>query len=78
MNKQICRFSVPENSHQVNERPLHPVKVTIWCGLWANGVIGLFIFEKTISVNSGRYRDMTTDFLWSKLDRTVADDFSFQ
>ena len=40
VNKQNCRIWGSENPHVIKERPLHPEKVTIWCALCSEGVIG--------------------------------------
>ena len=40
VNKQNCRIWGPENSQIIEERPLHPEKVNVWCTLWSVGVIG--------------------------------------
>lgn len=82
VNKQNCRFWGAENPHEFHEQPLHPEKVTVWCGLWAGGIVGPFFFEdaeeKAITVNGERYRGIITDFLWPQLDRIGADDLWFQ
>lgn len=35
MNKQKLRFRLTENLHIIHETPLHPLKVTIWYGVYA-------------------------------------------
>ncbi|CAH2087437.1 unnamed protein product [Euphydryas editha] len=46
---------------------MHPQRVTVWCGLWAGGVIGPYFFEnefgQAVTVNGVRYREMISDFL---------------
>ena len=43
-----------------------PVKVTVWCALWLEGVITSYFFENdkgtTVTVNSERYGHMIIDF----------------
>ncbi|QQP38530.1 Putative DD41D transposase [Caligus rogercresseyi] len=34
-----------EQPHAINELPMHPEKTTVWCGLWAGGIIGPFFFK---------------------------------
>ena len=45
---------------------LHPKRVTVWCGFWSRGIIGLFFFEDeqgvAVTVNGGRYRAMLNEF----------------
>ncbi|GFV31606.1 hypothetical protein TNCV_721961 [Trichonephila clavipes] len=42
------------------ETPLHPEKLTVWCALWAGGIIGRTSSKTmkatTITVNGDRYR----------------------
>ncbi|CAF4863096.1 unnamed protein product [Pieris macdunnoughi] len=82
VNKQNCRFWGAENPHEYHEQPLHPEKVTVWCGLWPGGIVGTLFFEDAdetaITVNGERYRGMITDFMWPKLDRIDAEDLWFQ
>ena len=62
-NKQNCRSEKPQ---VIEERPLHPEKVTVWCALWSEGV-----FENddgtTIAVNLERYGHMIIDFFFCLL-----------
>ncbi|QQP37612.1 Putative DD41D transposase, partial [Caligus rogercresseyi] len=45
VNKQNCRIWSDEQPHAINELPMHPEKTTVWCGLWAGGIIGPFFFK---------------------------------
>ena len=58
VNKQNCRIWDSEDPQVIEERPLHSEKVTIWCAVWSEGVIGSYFFEKdkgtTVTVNSER------------------------
>ena len=40
INKQNCRIWDSENLQVIEERPLHPEKVTFWYALWSECVIG--------------------------------------
>ena len=40
INKQNCRIWSSEDRQVIEERPLHPQKVTLWCALWSEGMIG--------------------------------------
>ncbi|GFU86733.1 uncharacterized protein TNCV_4303831 [Trichonephila clavipes] len=48
------------------ETPLHPEKLTVWCVLWAGGIIGPYFFKNdeghNVTVNGDRYRAMITNF----------------
>ncbi|GFV95139.1 putative DD41D transposase [Trichonephila clavipes] len=39
VNKQNCRIWSKTNPQVYVETPLHPEKLTIWCALWAGGVL---------------------------------------
>jgi len=70
VNKQNFRYWAPQNPHEVHERPLHSLKVTVWCAVGKVGVIGLYFFEEngiTTTVNSARYIDMINSFLEPEL-----------
>lgn len=45
VNKQNCRFWCENNPQEIHEKPLHPEKVTVWCGLWSGGIIGPYFFK---------------------------------
>ncbi|GFV53191.1 hypothetical protein TNCV_298001 [Trichonephila clavipes] len=39
VNKQNCRIWSEANSRVYVETPLHPEKLTVWCALWAGGIL---------------------------------------
>ncbi|GFX92159.1 uncharacterized protein TNCV_1740791 [Trichonephila clavipes] len=39
VNKQNCRIWSEANPQVYVETPLHPEKLTIWCSLWAGGIL---------------------------------------
>ncbi|GFU42791.1 hypothetical protein TNCV_3139761 [Trichonephila clavipes] len=39
VNKQNCRIWSEANPQVYVETPLHPEKRTIWCALWAGGIL---------------------------------------
>ena len=49
----------------IHEKPMH-AQATVWCGLWAGGVIGLYFFENevgnAVTLNGVRYCNMITNF----------------
>ncbi|QQP49937.1 Putative DD41D transposase [Caligus rogercresseyi] len=71
VNKQNCRIWSDEQPHAINELPMHPEKTTVWCGLWAGGIIGPFFFKddrgRNVTVNGERYRAMIHDFFLPQL-----------
>ena len=66
----------------IREKPMHPQRVTVWCGFGAGGVIGPYFFENeagnAVTVNGIRYRNMITEFLWPHLDGMDLEDIWFQ
>ncbi|GFV15193.1 uncharacterized protein TNCV_4650251 [Trichonephila clavipes] len=39
VNKQNCRILREANPQVYVETPLHPEKLTVWCALWAGGIL---------------------------------------
>ncbi|GFT27999.1 putative DD41D transposase [Trichonephila clavipes] len=39
VNKQNCRIWSETNPQMYVETPLHPEKLTVWCALWAGGIL---------------------------------------
>ncbi|GFW82083.1 hypothetical protein TNCV_200701 [Trichonephila clavipes] len=66
VNKQNCRIWSEANQQVYVETPLHPEKLTVWCALWAGGIIGPYYFKNdeghNVTVNGDRYRAMITNF----------------
>ncbi|XP_075149032.1 uncharacterized protein LOC142222665 isoform X2 [Haematobia irritans] len=71
-----------ENPRVIVEKPMHPQRVTVWCGLWACGIIGPYFFQneagQAVTVNGVRYREMITNFLGPELEDMDVDDMWFQ
>lgn len=88
VNKYNCSILGKTNPPYVdygkrkNQQPPNTAKTTVWCGLWAGGIIGPYFFEneatETASVNGKSYRDMLINFLWPKLDELDLDEMWFQ
>ena len=61
-----------ENPHAYIEKPMHPKRVSLWCGFWSRGIIGPFFFEneqgEVVTVNDDRYRAMLNKFLFTKIE----------
>ncbi|GFX96697.1 hypothetical protein TNCV_244841 [Trichonephila clavipes] len=72
VNKQNCRIWSEANSQVYVETPLHPEKLTVWCALWAGGIIGPYFFKNdeghNVTVNGDRYRAMITNFFIPELN----------
>ncbi|GFU54726.1 DUF4817 domain-containing protein [Trichonephila clavipes] len=45
VNKQNCHIWSEANPQVYVETPLHPEKLTVWCALWAGGIIGPYCFK---------------------------------
>ena len=82
VNKQNCRIWAKEQPEVIQETPLHPEKCTVWCGLWAGGIIGPYFFKNEaglrVTVNGIRYRAMINEFLLPKIHDIGVDDLWFQ
>ncbi|GFV89116.1 uncharacterized protein TNCV_4913151 [Trichonephila clavipes] len=64
------------------ETPLHPEKLTVWCALWASGIIGSYFFKNdeghNVTVNGDRYRAMITNFFIPELNNHDVQELWFQ
>ncbi|GFV55383.1 putative DD41D transposase [Trichonephila clavipes] len=82
VNKQNCRIWSEANPQVYVETPLHPEKLTVWCTLWAGGIIGPYFFKNdedhNITVNDDRYRVMITNFFISELSNHDVQELWFQ
>ncbi|GFV43030.1 putative DD41D transposase [Trichonephila clavipes] len=72
VNKQNCRIWSEANPQVYVETPLHPEKLTVWCALWAGGIIGPYFFKNdeghNVTVNGDWYRAMITNFFIPELN----------
>jgi hypothetical protein len=66
VNKQNCRYWSPQNLNELHEKPLHSERVTLWCSVSSQGVIGPFFFEdnegKATTMTAARYVHMIETF----------------
>lgn len=73
VNKQNFRYWSAVNPQELHERPLHSAKVTVWCAVSSNGIIGPYFFEdddsRAVTVTSARYVQMLENFLIPELRR---------
>ena len=74
VNKQNFRIWGTENPRVIQQRPLHPLRVTVWCGISADKIYGPYFFQdedgNALTVNGERYRAMLENFLFPELDNT--------
>ncbi|GFV58054.1 uncharacterized protein TNCV_538671 [Trichonephila clavipes] len=72
VNKQNCRICSEANPQVYVETPLHPEKLTVWCALWAVGIIVPSFFKNdeghNVTVKGDRYRAMITNFFIPELN----------
>ncbi|GFU59409.1 uncharacterized protein TNCV_2299641 [Trichonephila clavipes] len=82
VNKQNCRIWSEANPQVYVETPLHPEKLTVWCALWAGGIIGPYFFKNdeghNVTVNRDRYRAMITNFFIPELNNHDVQELWFQ
>ncbi|GFV07703.1 putative transposable element [Trichonephila clavipes] len=80
--KQNCRIWSEANPQVYVETPLHPEKLTVWCALWAGGIIGPYFFindeDHNVTVNGDRYRVMITNFFIPELNNHDVQELWFQ
>ncbi|GFU98456.1 uncharacterized protein TNCV_3652871 [Trichonephila clavipes] len=62
VDKQNCRIWSEANPQVYVETPLHPEKLTVWCALWAGGILLQNDEGQNVTVNGDRYRAMITNF----------------
>ncbi|GFS76579.1 putative transposable element [Trichonephila clavipes] len=81
VNKQNCRIWSEANPQVYVETPLHPEKLTVWCALWAGGIIGPYFKNDeghNVAVNGDRYRAMNTNFFIPELNNHGVQELWFQ
>ncbi|GFW12738.1 DUF4817 domain-containing protein [Trichonephila clavipes] len=82
VNKQNCRIWSEANPQVYVETPLHSEKLTVWCALWAGGIIGPYFFINdeghNVTVNGDRYRAKFTNFFIPELNNQDVQELWFQ
>ncbi|GFX98397.1 hypothetical protein TNCV_4001661 [Trichonephila clavipes] len=82
VNKQNCRIWSEANPQVYVQTPLHPEKLSVWCALWAGGIIGPYFFKNdeghNVTVNGDRYRAMITNFFIPELNNHDVQELWFQ
>ncbi|GFY05078.1 putative transposable element [Trichonephila clavipes] len=66
----------------LRQQTKHPEKLTVWCALWAGGIIGPYFFKNDeghkVTVNGDRYRAMITNFFFPELNNHDVQELWFQ
>ncbi|GFV37760.1 uncharacterized protein TNCV_3040181 [Trichonephila clavipes] len=82
VKKQNYRIWSEANPQVYVETPLHPEELTVWCALWAGGIIGPYFFKNdeghNVTVNGDRYRAMVTNFFIPDLNNHDVQELWFQ
>ena len=83
VNRHNSRIWSHENPHQIQERPLHSPRVTVWCGISAGFLLGPYFFENddgtTSTVTGEKYRSMMRNFMIPEIEKQgLVQDFWFQ
>ncbi|GFU35287.1 putative transposable element [Trichonephila clavipes] len=80
VNKQNCRIWSEANPQVYVETPLHPEKLTVWCALWAGGILPYFKNDegRNVTVNGDRYKAMINTFFIPELNNHDVQELWFQ
>uniref|UniRef100_A0A8D8XBS9 Transposase n=1 Tax=Cacopsylla melanoneura TaxID=428564 RepID=A0A8D8XBS9_9HEMI len=78
VNKQNCRFWGTENPRICHEEPLHSLKVTVWCGVYAGKLISPYFFQDDVGNTVNVNRAMVNEFLLPQLDELGLENMWFQ
>ncbi|GFX11972.1 uncharacterized protein TNCV_2997561 [Trichonephila clavipes] len=81
VNKQNCHIWSEANPQVYVETPIHSEKLTVWCALWAGGIIGPYFKNDeghNVTVNGDRYRAMITNFFIPELNNHDVQELWFQ
>ncbi|GFX78502.1 putative transposable element [Trichonephila clavipes] len=78
VNKQNCRIWSEAYPQVYVETPLHPEKLTVWCALWAGGIIGPYFFKNDEGHNVTVNGAMITNFFVPELNNHDVQELWFQ
>ncbi|GFS55888.1 putative transposable element [Trichonephila clavipes] len=78
VNKKNCRIWSEANPQVSVETPLHPEKLTVWCALWAGGILLQNDEGHNVTVNGDRYIAMITNFFIPELNNHDVQELWFQ
>lgn len=76
VNKQNFRYWSENNPWKIHERPLHSLKVTVWCAISKFEMVGLYFFKEngqTLTANAQRYISMLDKFFESQLEELMGE-----
>lgn len=45
-NEQNMRYWAEKNPQVIQQKSMHPQKITVWCCLWPGGILGPYFFEE--------------------------------
>ena len=77
VNRQNFRVWGTEKPELLRTKPLHPQKLTVWCGLTSAGIIGPFFIE--YSITSEVYHELLDNEILPEIrDRGWIDEYHFQ
>ena len=82
VNKHNCRYWAPNNTHELQQRPLHSAKVTVCCAVYSHDIIGPYFFKNeeghTVTVHAERHIAKLETFLRGELHPRQQDLLCFQ
>lgn len=82
VNKQNCRYWETQNPQLIHEISLNPLKRTVWCGIHAVNIIGLYFFENDRGVEvtdtAEWYQHMIRNFFVPEVEEQGLEDMWFQ
>ncbi|GFW28837.1 putative DD41D transposase [Trichonephila clavipes] len=78
VNKQNCHIWSEANPQVYIETPLHPEKLTVWCALWAGGILLQNDEGHNVTVNGDWYRATITNFFIPELNNHDVQELWFQ
>ncbi|GFU92363.1 DUF4817 domain-containing protein [Trichonephila clavipes] len=80
--RQQTKLPHLDNPQVYVETPLHPEKLTVWCTLWAGGIIGPYFFRNdeghNVTGNGDQYRAMINNFFIPELNNHDVQELWFQ
>ena len=75
-NSKNCIHWGSTKPTDVVQKPLHPVKVTVWCAISSSGLLGPYFYEengRNVTVNGIRYLDLLANKFFPELSSFTLD-----